>query len=173
MKYSLTRKTVRILLIYALIICLAAVGAHTGGIVFRQYLRIANKVILTAGLIAVLLIWNTEIPRERKRTRVTARIVTAAVFFLVLIGLLLQVFMGIDRESVVQKDGEKKIEVERSWIMFLERSYYDYKNILWYERDPHYTENYDDGDPGQFLYTDFYNEDGVFTDRVYSDEQGG
>ena len=173
MQNSLTRNSVTILLIYALIACLAAAGAHIGSIVFRQYLRIANEVILTAGLIAVLLIWIKEIPRERKRKRVTAKIITVAVAFLILISVFLQVFTGIEQETVIQKDGEKKIEVERTWIMFLERSYYDYKNIFWYEKNPHYTKHYDDGNPSQYIYTDYYNEDGVFTDRVYSDEQGG
>lgn len=173
MKNSLTRKAVRILLIYVLIAGLAAAGAHAGGVVFRQYLRIANETILAAGLVAVLLIWIREIPRERTRMRTAAKIIAAAAIFLLLIGLLLQGFMGIDRETVVRKDGEKKIEVERSWIMFLERSYYDYQNVFWYKKNPHYTETYDDGDPDQYIYTDFYNEDGVFTGRVYSDEQGG
>ena len=78
--------------------------------------------------------------------------------------------MGMDRERVTEKNGEKKIEVERSWILFLERSYYDYKNAFWYEKNPHFTESYDDGDPDQFLYTDYYNENGDFTERVYLDE---
>ena len=71
---------------------------------------------------------------------------------------------------MTQRDGEKKIEVERGWIMFLERSYYDYDNIFWYRINPHCTESYDDGSPDQLIYTDFYNEDGVLTERVYSEE---
>lgn len=62
MKKSRTRTAAVILFAYALAACLAAAGAHIGGVVFRQYLRIANEVILTSGLIAVLLIWNSEIP---------------------------------------------------------------------------------------------------------------
>ena len=173
MKGNLTRKSVCIFLIYALIAFLAAAVANAAGIVFRQYLRIANEVIITVGFFAVLLIRNIEIPRERKRERVTAKIITVAAVFFVLISIFFQVVMGIDEETVIEKDCEKKIQVERSWIMILERSYYDYKNILWYESNPHYTESYDDGDPNQYIYTDYYNEDGVFTERVFSDEQGG
>ena len=152
-----------------LITCLAALGAYAGGITFRQYLRTANEVISIAGLIAVLLIWKREIPKEQKTRRTKAKTITVVVFLLVLIGLFLQVFMGIDKETVIQKDGEKKIEVERSWIMFLERSYYDYENMFWYEKNPHYTESYDDGRADQLIYTDYYNEDGVLTERLYSD----
>ena len=170
MKNSLTRKVIRVLLIYMLIICFAAVGAYAAGITFRQYLRIANEVIIAAGLITVLLIWNKEIPKEQKNKRKKAKIIAVAVILFSVIGLFLQIFAGIDKETVIQKDGEKKIEVERSWVMFLERSYYDYSNIFWYENNPHYTENYDDGSPDQLIYTDYYNEDGVFIDRVYTDE---
>ena len=164
------RKAIKILLVYLLITCLAAAGAYAGGVVFRQYLRIANQLILTAGLIAVLVIWNREIPKEQKRKRTIARIITVALTVLFLLGLFLQVFIGIDKETVMLKDGEKKIEVERSWIMFLERSYYDYENIFWYANYPHYTESYDDGSPYRLIYTDYYNEDGNFTDRIYPDE---
>ena len=170
MAKSLTRRAIGVYLIYVLAAGLAAAGARVGGVVFRQYLRIANELILTGGLIAVLLIRCGEIPAERKRRRTAARIITAAVILFVLLAVFLQVFMGIDKESVTQRDGGTKIEVERGWIMFLERSYYDYKNILWYAREPHCTESYDDGSPSQFLYTDYYDEDGVFTERVYPDE---
>lgn len=170
MKNSLYRKAIRVLLLYVLFACLASVGAYAAGINFRQYLRIANELIITAGLITVLLLWNREIPTEQKSRRIKAKIITIAVFILILIGLFLQVFTGIDQEKVIQKDGEKKIEVERSWIMYLERSYYDYKNIFWYEKNPYYTESFDDGRPDQLLYTDFYNEDGDFTNRIYPDE---
>lgn len=74
---------------------------------------------------------------------------------------------------MTERDGEKKVSVERSWIMFLERSYYGYKNIFWYEKNPHCTETYDDGDPNQLVYTDFYDENGNFTERVFTDEQDG
>jgi len=170
MKNRLTRKAIRAFLIYVLIVCLAAAAAYAAGAVFRQYLRIANQLIITAGLIAVLLLWNREIRKEQKHRRKIAKIITVAVILLILMGLSLQMFMGIDRETVVQKDGEKKIEVERSWILFLERSYYDYKNAFWYEKNPHFTETFDDGSPDQFLYTDYYDEHGVFTDRVFPDE---
>ena len=167
MKKSLTRRAVRVFLVYLLIACLAAAGAHAAGIVFRQYLRAANELIITAGLITVLLIWNREIPKEQKHKRIRGKIITLAAILLILIGLLLQVFMGIEKETVILKDGEKKVAVERSWFMFLERSYYDYHNIFWYPKNPHCTETYDDGDPDQLAYTDYYNSDGVFAERIF------
>ena len=129
-----------------------------------------NQLIITVGLITVLLLWSREISEDQKHGRKKGKLITAAVILLMLMGLSLQVFMGIDRETVTEKEGEKKIEVERSWLMFLERSYFDYENAFWYEKNPHFTENYDDGDPDQFLYTDYYNENGDFTERVYPDE---
>ena len=166
---SLTCKAIKVYLAYVLIACLAAAGAYAGGIVFRQYLRIGNKLILTVGLLAILLIWNREIPAERKKTRITAKSITVAAVVLVLLGSFLQVFIGIDQESVILKDGEKKIEVECSWILLLERSYYNYENIFWYAKEPHFTEHYDDGSPDQYIYTDYYNEDGVYTGRIFKD----
>ena len=170
MKNSLTRKAIRVFLVYVLTACLAAAGAYVAGVVFRQYLRIMNQLIITVGLITVLLLWSREISEDQKHGRKKGKLITAAVILLMLMGLSLQVFMGIDRETVTEKEGEKKIEVERSWLMFLERSYFDYENAFWYEKNPHFTENYDDGDPDQFLYTDYYNENGDFTERVYPDE---
>ena len=170
MKRSLTFKASRSFLVYLLIACLAAAGADAAGVVFRQYLRIANQLIITAGLLTVLLLWNIEIRKDQKHRRKIAKIIMVAVILLILMGLPLHVFMGIDQETVVQKDGEKKIEVERSWILSMERSYYDYINVFWYEKNPRFTENFDDGDPEQFIYTDYYNENGDFTDRVFADE---
>ncbi len=172
MKKSLTQKAIGIFLIYVSVACIAAFGAYAGGVVFRQYLRIANQAILIVGFIAVLLIWSKEIPKERKIQRMTVRIIAVIVILLVIFGLFLQMFMGIDKETVVIKDGEKKIEVERSWIMFLERSYYDYKNIFWYTKDPHYIESYDDGSPHQPMYRDFYDENGDLANRIYLEENG-
>ena len=89
---------------------------------------------------------------------------------LILVGLLVPICVGAEQETVIEKDGEKKIEVESSWIMFLKRSYFDYENILWYAKNPHYTECFDDGRPDQLVYTDYYNSDGVFTERIYAGE---
>ena len=169
MKHGLTRKAITAFLIYVLVVCITALGAYAAGIVFRQYLRITNECVLIVGLFAVLLIWNKEIPKEQKNNRTKARMITAVVILLNLIGLFLRILTGIDKEMVKQEGGETKIEVERSWILFLERSYYDYKNIFWYTKNPHYTEHYDDGRQDQLIYTDYYNENGDFTDRVYPD----
>ncbi len=169
MKKTLSHKALVIFLVYVLAVFLAAAGAYAKGIVFRQYLKAAAQAILAAGLVAVLFIRMKEIPPDMKRKHAAAKISVIAVIIIILLAFALQIFMGIDKESVIQKDGEKQIEVERSWIMFLERSYYGYKNVFWYEKNPHYTENYDDGDPDQFIYTDFYDENGNFTKRIYTE----
>ena len=169
MKSSLTRKAIGIFLLYALLSGLAAAGAYADGVVFRQPIRIVNQAILCIGLLTVLLIWIKEIPKERKRKRNAAIIVTAAVCLLLVIGVLFQAFLGIDRETIIEKDGVQKIEVEHSWILLLERSYYDAQNVPWYRKNPHFTEHFDDGDPGQYLYTDYYDESGAFTERIYAD----
>ncbi|MBR2739888.1 MAG: hypothetical protein IKD87_04390 [Oscillospiraceae bacterium] len=165
------RKALKAYLVFALLICLLCLSGRLFGIVFRQYLRIAGVSILAFGLIAVLSIMKREVPEENRRGKI---LLNAAIIILILMistAAFLQIFLGTDRETVVIRDNVKKIEVERSWIMFLERSYYDYGNALWYRRYPHYTEYYDDGDPDQYLYTDIYDECGNFTERVEDQER--
>ena len=95
MQSNLTRNPIRVFLVYVLIVCLAAAGAYAAGVVFRQYLRIANQLTITAGLLTVLLLWNREVRKDQKHGRKKAKIVTAAVILLVLMGLSLQLFIMI------------------------------------------------------------------------------
>ena len=84
--------------------------------------------------------------------------------------MLLQFFVSSDRESVVTADGEKKIKVENTFIMLYEVSYYEYGGPLWYRQYPCVRETYDDGDPDQLAYTEYYDENGTLTERVFPDE---
>ena len=171
MKNPHMRKLTLIYLVFALLTGLVAIGTTAAGIVFRQYVRIIWEVILFTGLIAILLIHTREIPHEQSKKRLLAAILTVIIILFILIAVMLQVLFGIDQESVIEIDGKTQILVERSWFIILERSYYDYINPFWYRKNPHYTESFDDGDPNQLVYIDYYNEDGVLTERIFTEDQ--
>jgi hypothetical protein len=53
--------------------------------------------------------------------------------------------------------------------MYYEVNYYDYANAIWYKAFPRIEENYDDGDPDQWIYTDYYDENGELIERVFAE----
>ena len=166
-----TGKYITIYLIFIALVCIAALAAYFGNVIFRQHIKLITEFFLIEGLLAVLLTWYKEVPEESAKLRLIAKIVLIATVVLVTIGILLQVFMGIPRETVTETSEGKKVKVESSWIMYYEAAYHDYGNFLWYRRYPYYVETYDDGDPGQYLYTDYYDENGDYADRVYAEGQ--
>ena len=167
MRKNCSSLLVKIFLSYLCILLLLSGYAMLNHLVFRQYFRTASGIIVFAGLIYLMILGRNRIPADKKLLRLGASALIGIIVCLTVLGYL---FFGTDKESVVMIDGQKKIKVESSFIMYYEVSFYDYRNILWYKAYPRIVENYDDGDPGQWIYTDYYDENGVFVERRFKEE---
>ena len=73
-------------------------------------------------------------------------------------------------ETAVDTEEGRKIRIVRQGFMMYEVEYHEYGNILWYGKYPYIRESYDDGDPNQYVYTDYYDENGDLIDRVFAGE---
>ena len=150
--------------------CILSAAAYLSNTVFRQYIRYMNAGVLILGLIAVLIIWHRDISPDDRRKRIAARVLLILVIFLGVIGVLLQVLLGTDMETAVDTEEGRKIRIVRQGFMMYEVEYHEYGNILWYGKYPYIRESYDDGDPNQYVYTDYYDENGDLIGRVFAGE---
>jgi len=139
-------------------------------LIFRKYIRILLKLTFTAGFLVFLIQMIQKIPENRRGLRVLSCLFTAvlAVFSAGMLGL-----SETDSESVVMLEGEKKIRTTSSFILYYEESYYDYGNAFFYRAFPCIRKSFDDGAKDQWIYTDFYDETGVFKDRIYAEDPVG
>ncbi len=157
-------------LIYIGLLLLAAIAAGAQHRAFRQPVLRAAEIIAVVWSFVVLFSAQKRIPEGKKKWRSAAKLLLVLLAVLTTLLIFLQFFVFSDRESVVTADGEKKIKVENTFIMLYEVSYYDYGGPFWYRRYPCVRETYDDGDPDQLAYTEYYDEDGTLTERVYPNE---
>ena len=160
-------KAVKVYIIYICIMLLVSGYARLNGIIFRQYLRYVNEVIVIIGLVYLLIRLKRLIPKEKKFIRLAVSLLAVIIAVVAVMGICV---FETDRETVVTVEGEKKIRVESSFFMYYEVTYYDYGNIFSYRAYPSIEENYDDGDPGQWIYTDYYDENGTLVERVFKEE---
>ena len=140
--------------------------ARMNCLILRQYVRIAGEIMMAAGLTYFAFRLIQKIPREKKTARALLAVLAVTVLWL---GAAVRFFFETDRESVVVTDGEKKIRVESAFFLFYGESYYEYGGPVWYRAYPRVQVSYDDGDPDQWIYTDYYDENGTLTERVFPD----
>ena len=157
-------------LIYIGLLLLAAIAAGAQHRVFRQPVLRAAEIITAVWSFLVLFFAQDRILEGKKKWRSAAKLLLVLLAVLTTVLIFLQFFVFSDRESVVTADGEKKIKVENTFIMLYEVSYYDYGGPFWYRRYPCVRETYDDGNPDQLAYTEYYDENGTLTERVFPDE---
>ena len=157
-------------LIFLGMLLLAAVAAGAWHLVFRQPVLRTAEITTVIWSFVVLFQAQKRIPAEKKNWRRASKAVLVLLAVLSSVLMLLQLFVFSDKESVVTADGEKKIKVENAFIMLYEVSYYEYGGPLWYRQYPCVRETYDDGNPDQLAYTEYYDEDGTLTERVYPGE---
>ena len=157
----------KIIMVYLVGLILVTVYASMYQLIFQQYIRITGGILAIAGLTYLGFQAVNRLPAGRKKTR---GLLSAGIVLLAGAVLALGVLAEADRESVTVLDGQKKIRRESSFIMFYEVTYYDFGNLLWYRAYPCIRESYDDGDPEQWVYTDYYDEDGKLIERVYKVE---
>ena len=157
----------KIIMVYLVGLILVTVYASMYQLIFQQYIRITGGILAIAGLTYLGFQAVNRLPAGRKKTR---GLLSAGIVLLAGAVLALGVLAEADRESVTVLDGQKKIRRESSFIMFYEVTYYDFGNLLWYRAYPCIRESYDDGDPGQWIYTGYYDEEGNLIDRIYKEE---
>ncbi len=150
--------------------CALLMRAYAGmnGLIFHQYVRVFYDVLLFCGVLCLLYGIRGRIPDSKKGFRFLCS-------FLMVLWVLLTLFLLFlsqgERESVVIRDGKRMVKKESSFILFYEVSYHDDGNMLWYPAYPCVVENYDDGDSGQYIYSDYYDETGKIIRRVFADGQ--
>ena len=167
MKPKHTKILPKIIMVYLVGLILVTVYASMYQLIFRQYIRITGGILAIAGLMYLGLQAVNRLPEGRRKTRT---LLSIGVVLLAGAALALGILTETDRETVTIREGQKKIRRESSFIMFYEVTYYDYGNLLWYRAYPCIRESYDDGDPGQWVYTDYYDEDGKLIERVNKEE---
>ncbi len=164
MKKLLADKFTKIFFIYICVLLLLIVYATFRQFIFRKYFRVINEVIIYVGIACILI-------RRAKRFSEKGKAYFSSILIIVIACMAFgaRLLFDTDKESVVFLKEEKKIRVESSFIMYYEVNYYDYANAIWYKAFPRIEENYDDGDPDQWIYTDYYDENGELIERVFAE----
>ena len=167
-------------LTFAYLVCfciafLACADLKANGLILRQRVFFGGEAILAAGLLLLLVLWRRRTPPSETGKR---RALAALLALTVILGgaaLALQALFGAHTETVEVIDGQKTVRVERDYLMSFDVTHYPYVNPLCCRAFPRIVEQYDDG-YDQFLYTDYYDETGALTRRVWADgtvEQAG
>ena len=157
-------------LCYLAFVTLLLGGFRAGGLVLRQRFAWLLAAVAIAGLFVMLALWRAQRRAAGRKTQaVTALLIAAALATCLAVPAHLLLFA--DRESVAVVDGQRKIKVETEFFILYDVTYHDYVNPFWYRQFPCVQESYDDGDPDDLVYTDYYDAAGTLTKRVFADEE--
>ena len=162
----LTEKTLPKLAAACLIVILVlSAYAASQHLIFRQPVRIASRILVIICLAYPAFRAVSRIPQEKKPIR--SLLFTGIVL---LAGVMLAAgLLSGERESVEVIAGTRKIRCVNSSFMLYEVTYYDDGGPLWYRAYPCVRESYDDGDPEQWVYTDYYDEEGNLIERKFKE----
>ena len=156
-----------------LLLLLAAVGiVKACGLNFRQHFRWTVEILMGADLICLIFLARKRI-EQKKKARIVTGVLAGLLTGIVCCAVGMGIFLDTDRESAVTAGGRKKLKVESSFLMSYEVAYYDYGNAFWYRAFPCVRESYDDGNPDDLVYTDYYDEDGALAERVFPEGKEG
>lgn len=136
--------------------------AKFSGLSFRCLPSMIGRYVLVAGTLFVLFLFK----RKMKKSSLVINILFVILTFVMLLLLLVETACA-DKESVVTRDGITKLKVERSFFNSLEITYYERFDAFSYKTYPCIREVYDDGDIGQLVYIDHYDETGELTLREF------
>lgn len=170
MKKNRSNILIKAILIYLCFLLLVFGFGKLNHLIFRQTFRQISGLLALAGLTYLMFRAKNRIPAKKKAARLVVSVVSVLIVIAVCFVLAAHAFFETDRESTVIRNGQKKIKVESSFILYYEVAYYDYGTRFWYKAYPCIRESYDDGDPDQWIYTDYYDETGALVARVFADE---
>lgn len=136
--------------------------AKFSGLSFRCLPSMIGRYVLVAITLFVLFLFK----RKMKRSSLVMNILFVILTCVMLLLLLVETACA-DKGSVVTIDGITKLRVERSFFNSLEITYYERFDAFSYKTYPCIREVYDDGDIGQLVYIDHYDETGELTLREF------
>ena len=136
--------------------------AKFSGLSFRSLPSLIGRYVLATITLFVLFLFK----RKMKKSSLVINILFVILTCVMLLLLLVETACA-DKESVVTRDGITKLKVERSFFNSLEITYYERFDAFSYKTYPCIREVYDDGDIGQLVYIDHYNETGELTLREF------
>ncbi len=136
--------------------------AKFSGLSFRSLPSLIGRYVLATITLFVLFLFK----RKMKKSSLVINILFVILTCVMLLLLLVETACA-DKESVVTRDGITKLKVERSFFNSLEITYYERFDAFSYKTYPCIREVYDDGDIGQLVYIDHYDETGELTLREF------
>ena len=136
--------------------------AKFSGLSFRSLPSLIGRYVLVTITLFVLILFK----KKMKRSSLVMNILFVILTCVMLLLLLVETACA-DKESVVTRDGITKLKVERSFFNSLEITYYERFDAFSYKIYPCIREVYDDGDIGQLVYIDHYDETGELTLREF------
>ena len=136
--------------------------AKFSGLSFRSLPSLIGRYVLATITLFVLFLFK----RKMKKSSLVINILFVILTCVMLFFLSVETACA-DKESVVTRDGITKLKVERSFFNSLEITYYERFDAFSYKTYPCIREVYDDGDIGQLVYIDHYNETGELTLREF------
>ena len=136
--------------------------AKFSGLSFRSLPSLIGRYVLATITLFVLFLFK----RKMKKSSLVINILFVILTCVMLLLLLVETACA-DKESVVTRDGITKLRVERSFFNSLEITYYERFDAFSYKTYPCIREVYDDGDIGQLVYIDHYDETGELTLREF------
>ena len=136
--------------------------AKFSGLSFRSLPSLIGRYVLVTGTLFVLFVFK----RKMKKSSFVINILFVILTCVMLLLLYVETACA-DKESVVTRDGITKLKVERSFFKSLEIAYYERFDAFSYKTYPCIREVYDDGDIGQLVYIDHYDETGELTLREF------
>ena len=136
--------------------------AKFSGLSFRSLPSLIGRYVLATITLFVLFLFK----RKMKKSSLVINILFVILTCVMLFFLSVETACA-DKESVVTGDGITKLKVERSFFNSLEITYYERFDAFSYKTYPCIREVYDDGDIGQLVYIDHYDETGELTLREF------
>lgn len=130
------------------------------GLIYLKWFQYVSFSIMALGIIigTIQLIIGTN---KEYAVRKTIYIFLLIVEIIIVLGSVFFVVIFVDKESVVLKNNNTMVEESHSFLFSNWKIYYDYENIFVRKNVVRIYEAHDDS-LGEYLYTDYYDENGVF-----------